>query len=194
MPTSCRLQEVAGRTEKRFNRKYNRESDLGNLFADILRWKTSAGIAFMPSGALRSDLPAGDITLVSLLDAFPFQDRIYTLSMTGKQILAVLEQSLSLERGIMQVSGLRVHYDLSQPTGKRVNKVTLAGQPLLMQQHYTVATVEIMAQGGDLYRTFLDANIINEQGPAFAKVLLDYFAAKDMVVHPERGRLISKKF
>lgn len=67
------LNEIIGRTGQRLNRKYNRESDLGNLFADILRWKTNADIGFMPSGAIRKDMPGGEVALVDLLDAFPFR-------------------------------------------------------------------------------------------------------------------------
>jgi hypothetical protein len=40
--------------------------------------------------------------------------------MTGEQIRRALEQSFTLERGLLQVSGLNVTYDLTQPEGQRL--------------------------------------------------------------------------
>ena len=59
-----------GATAHRLNRQYNIESDLGNLFADIVREHASADVGLIPSGALRKDLPRGPITKVDLLDSF----------------------------------------------------------------------------------------------------------------------------
>ena len=105
------LYEPAGRTTQHLARRYYLESDLGNLFADIVRNATATNVGLMPSGALRKDLPAGMVRRVDLLDAFPFEDRIASVTLTGAQLKAVLEQGLSLERGILQVSGVRACYD-----------------------------------------------------------------------------------
>ncbi len=114
------VDEVVGRTTGRITRRYNEESDLGNLFADVLRDHGESDIAIVHSGGLRADLPAGPVTRENLLDAFPFTDLVYVLEMTGDQLRDVLEQSFSLERGVLQVSGLTVWYDLSKPVGERV--------------------------------------------------------------------------
>ena len=73
-------------------RRYNEESALGDLFADILRDHGETDIAFVHSGGIRADLPAGEITRENLLDAFPFIDFVTTLRMTGEQILDVLTE------------------------------------------------------------------------------------------------------
>ena len=184
------LQEVLCFSEERISRLYNEESDLGNLYADIIRAEVSAEIGFMPSGALRKDLPQGDVPLMDVIDSFPFTDLVAELEMTGEQILAVLEQSLTLERGMLQVSGLRVDYDLSRPVGNRVVSVQVNGVDLNLAQFYRVSTVEIMAQGGDLFTTFRKATRIERPDIRFSEVLTERLREMGKLVIPKRGRLL----
>ena len=184
------LQEVLCFSEERISRLYNEESDLGNLYADIIRAEVSAEIGFMPSGALRKDLPQGDVPLMDVIDSFPFTDRVAELEMTGRQILAVLEQSLTLERGMLQVSGLRVDYDLNRPVGNRVVSVQVNGVDLNLAQFYRVSTVEIMAQGGDLFTTFRKATRIERPDIRFSEVLTERLREMGKLVIPKRGRLL----
>jgi 5'-nucleotidase/UDP-sugar diphosphatase len=183
---------LIGMTEGRMNRRYNEESDVGNLFADILREATAAQISLINSGALRRDLPQGQIRRVDLLDVFPFTDHVVTLTFTGKQLREVLEQSLSLERGILQVSGLNVAYDLGKPKGHRVVSVNVGNQPMDMDTEYNVATIDVIAQGGDLYRTATQATNVERSDRAFSDVLEAYFQEHAVVKIPPGGRLIDK--
>ena len=89
------LQKTVFHAKERFSRVYNEESDLGNLYADILRIVGGAQIAFINAGALRKDLPKGDVPLADLMDSFPFNDEMVILEMSGTQIREVLEQSLT---------------------------------------------------------------------------------------------------
>ena len=189
------LKETVFYAPERFSRAYNQESDLGNLYADILRDETNTQIAFINAGALRKDLPKGDVPLADLMDSFPFQDEIVILEMTGAQIEEVLEQSLSLERGMLQVSGLKVHYDRRQPIGNRVYTIELGRDPLESAKVYQVATIEILAQGGDLFSTFPKSKRISEKGsqPKFADTLQKYLATKQVMGMPLRGRLLQIK-
>ncbi len=182
--------EILGRTAERFTRRYNQESDLGNLFADILRAYGSTDMAFVHSGGIRADLPAGPVTREKLLDAFPFIDFVYILSMTGEQILDVLEQSFTLERGVLQVSGLKVEFDLSQPIGERVHEVWVADTLLDPKAEYSVTTFDFLASGADLYSGFTKAKVIAADGPGFAQLLEAHFEGSETVVAPPRGRLV----
>jgi 2',3'-cyclic-nucleotide 2'-phosphodiesterase (5'-nucleotidase family) len=184
------VDEIIGRTAGRLTRRYNEESDLGSLFADILREHGETNIAFVHSGGIRADLPAGEITREDLLDAFPFVDFVTTLRMTGEHILNVLEQSFSLERGVLQVSGMTVIYDLERPIGERVVAVNIGSEPLDPGATYTVATLDFLASGADLYSGFLGAAVIIAQGPEFAELLEAHFATGEPVAAPEGGRLI----
>jgi 2',3'-cyclic-nucleotide 2'-phosphodiesterase (5'-nucleotidase family) len=186
------LQETVVVATERLSRVYNEESDLGNLYADVLKSVTDAQIAFVNSGALRKDLPQGDVSLADLMDSFPFQDEIVVLEMTGAQIVEVLEQSLTLERGMLQVSGLTVRYDMRNGSGNRVYTVELGRYPLELATIYKVGTIEILAQGGDLYHAFTEAKRITPKGsqPTFAETLQKYLSKKQVISTPVRGRLI----
>ena len=185
--------EVIAENRSVLSRRYHAESDLGNLFADVLRQATGAQVALMQSGALRKDLPAGPIRRLDLLDAFPFEDRLAVAQLTGAALKAVLEQGLSLQRGLLQVSGLQIEADLSHPVGHRLLAVTLDGQPLSDDSTVTVSTVEIVAKGGDLYTSFLDAKSIKLLDWTYADVLEDGIKAlgdQGPIATPTRGRVL----
>ena len=158
--------------------------------ADILRDHGATDIAFVHSGGIRADLPAGPVTREALLDAFPFIDFVYILEMTGAQILDVLEQSFSLERGVLQVSGIVIEYDVSRAIGDRVVAVRIAGMPLEIARAYSVTTLDFLASGADLYNGFTGSKVIRGEGPEFAELLEAHFAAGDLVAAPPTGRLI----
>lgn len=184
------LQEVLATAEHVISRRYYQESDLGNLFADLLRSATNTDVALMPSGALRKDLPAGPIRRVDLLDAFPFEDRVAVADMSGATLKRVLEQGLSLERGLLQVSGLTLEADMSAEPGSRLIRAQVGGQPLTDELRLRVSTVEIIAKGGDLYTSFLDAYTSDLQERTFAEVLEREIAAKSALQAPPPGRIL----
>ncbi len=182
--------EVIGSTAERITRRYNEQSALGSLFADILLNYGATDIAFVHSGGLRADLPAGEVTREDLLDAFPFVDLVVTLSMTGAQIQDVLEQSFSLERGVLQVSGMAVSYDIDNPVGERVVSVKIGGEDLDPESTYTVTTLDFLASGADLYSGFVGAEVLDSHGPEFAELLEARFAEGEPVSAPLDERLI----
>jgi 2',3'-cyclic-nucleotide 2'-phosphodiesterase (5'-nucleotidase family) len=184
------LQEVVCKSEARLVRSYNEESDLGNLFSDILRNQMQVDVAFFNSGGIRADIPEGEVTVANMLDAFPFRDKIWTLQMTGAQIKAVLEQGFSLERGIIQVSGLKASYYPKNPIGDRLKQLTIGGTPVENENAYKVATIGVIAEGGDLYKTFTEAKVLDSQGPYFADVLESYLRNSGEISIPESGRLV----
>jgi 5'-nucleotidase/UDP-sugar diphosphatase len=147
---------VVGRLKARLVRDYRAESSLGSFVADVMREVGGADVAFENAGGLRADLPEGEVTNGDVLDALPFLNSLVVCDMTGAQIREVLEQGFSLERGMIQVSGLRATYDLSRPIGRRLTELQIGNLPVNDQKTYRVATNSFLAQGGDLYQTFLD--------------------------------------
>ncbi|MFK8050694.1 MAG: bifunctional UDP-sugar hydrolase/5'-nucleotidase [Halioglobus sp.] len=185
------LYKPVGTTEARMNRRYNEESDVGNLFADILRHTMDTQIGLINPGALRRDLPQGRIRRVDLLDVFPFKDHMVKMTLTGKQLRELLEQSLTLERGMLQVSGLRVAYDLRRPEGHRVVSVHVGVVPMESNTEYDIATIDVVAQGGDLYGTARQATNVVRSDREFTDVLEEYFTDRSLVKIPRRGRLLN---
>ncbi len=181
------LREKVGRTEARMNRRYIEESDVGNLFADIFAGASGADVAFVHSGSLRKDLPEGDVARVDILDTYPFVDEIVVLRMTGERIRRVLEQSLILERGLLQVSGIEIVYDLSRPERSRLVSVRRKGRSIEPTDELEVAVSGFLAEGGDLYDTFPEGKRLRTLGKV-SDVVIDYFKSRDVVEVPHRGR------
>jgi 2',3'-cyclic-nucleotide 2'-phosphodiesterase (5'-nucleotidase family) len=176
-----------GTTEAPLIRRYIEESDIGNLFADVFVAATGADIGFVHGGSLRKDLPQGDIRLVDILDSYPFVDDVNVKEMSGSQIRRALEQSLTFERGMLQLSGLEMTYDLAQPKYSRIVTLEKDGRPVADSDRFTVAAPGFLTEGGDLYDSFPESEVIRSVGKV-SDVIIDYFRNQGVVAVPERGR------
>lgn len=181
--------KVVGRSKVRLVRDYNRESTLGSFVADVMREVSGADVAFENAGGLRADLPEGEVTNGNVLDALPFLNSLVVCEMTGAQIRQVLEQGFTLERGMMQVSGLRATYDMSRPAGQRLIDLQINKSAVEDKKTYRVATNSFIAQGGDLYQVFLQTKQ-TDSGKALSDVVIDYFRERGEIQPPKMGRLI----
>lgn len=180
---------VQGRLEKRLVRDYNRESSLGAFVADVMKEISGAEAAITNAGGLRADLPEGDVTNGNVLDALPFVNTVVVCEMTGAQVKEVLEQGFSLERGMIQVSGIEAKYDMTKPVGRRLVTLSINGASVDDRKTYKVATNSFLAQGGDLYITFLGTKQ-EEEGPLLSEIVMDYLKKKGTVRPPKMGRLV----
>ncbi len=178
-----------GRLAERMNRRYIEESDVGNLLADAFVAASNADIGFVHSGSLRKDLPGGAVRVVDLVDTYPFVDDVFIKSMTGRQIREAVEQSLTLERGLLQVAGLTLAYDLSKPEYSRIVTLARNGEEIEDDDVFTVAAPGFLAEGGDLYTVFADAPVIGNVGKV-SDVIAAYVSGQGTVAVPQRGRQI----
>ncbi len=181
------LLDVVGRSEAWMFRRYIEESDVGNLFADAFAEMTGSDIGMIHSGSLRKDLPGGEIRLVDLLDTYPFVDDVIVKRLNGAQLRTVFEQSFTLERGLMQISGLQTAYDLSLPDGSRLVALTRNGVPVADTDTFSVAVPGFVAEGGDLYTVFADLPEIS-RGDTVTALMQAYFAQREVIAVPARGR------
>ncbi|MFH1038378.1 MAG: bifunctional UDP-sugar hydrolase/5'-nucleotidase [PVC group bacterium] len=130
------------------------ESPLGDLIADAVREAGGAAAAFQNPYGIRGDFLEGPITRRDVFTVLPFNDTIITMELTGRQIRELIEQSLTMKKGMLQISGLRVEYSVDRPEGKRVLSAAIGGNPLDDASRYTVATNGFLAGGGDYFSTF----------------------------------------
>ncbi|OGF13744.1 MAG: hypothetical protein A2W00_03725 [Candidatus Eisenbacteria bacterium RBG_16_71_46] len=143
---------VIGRNARRLGRG-GPESAVGDFVADAMREGVHADVAMQNTGGLRADLREGPITRGDIYEVMPFDNTIYTLELSGREVEQALEDGLATNR-VTQVSGLRYGFDPDAPAGERVTSLTLAdGSPLPLERVYRVATNNFMATGGDSYAT-----------------------------------------
>jgi 5'-nucleotidase len=138
------------------------ESPLGNLVADAQRAAAGTEFAFMNKGGIRSDLDAGPVTWGELRAVQPFGNTLLRMTLTGEQILRLLEQQWSGPHAgapyLLRPSGLAYSYDLRRPAGSRVVDTRDAeGLPLDPQRRYTVVANDFLYGGGDHFSVFAEA-------------------------------------
>lgn len=180
---------VVGNNTGRLVRDYNRESTLGSFVADVIRIRGNAEVGLTNAGGLRHDLPQGDVTRGNVLDALPFVNSLVVVEMTGKQLREVIEQGLTLERGLIQVSGMTGTYDLRRPPGSRLVDLRIGGKTVDPDRTYRVGTNSFIAEGGDLYRTFLECRRIST-GALLSDVIMDFYREKGKIDPPAMNRLV----
>jgi len=144
------------------------EMAVGQVVADAQLAATRAAadggaqIALMNPGGLRANLSAaadGSVRYEDLFAVQPFYNNLVTITLTGAQIVQVLEQQwLNQPRPrVLQVSkGFSYSWDNAKPAGQRVvpGSATLDGKPLDAAASYRVTVNSFLADGGDNFGAF----------------------------------------
>lgn len=181
--------KVVGETSVPLVRYHQRESNIGNFICDTMRKNTGTDIAFINSGAIRNNIPKGRITLEQVFTLLPFDNILVTMKLTGKQILEILEQNAKLEHGILQVSGIAIRHDISEPAGSRVREVHIGRRSLDPERTYTVTTIDFLVAGGDAFSPFKEGKNIM-YGTALRDVFVSYLEKHSPISPRIEGRII----
>ncbi|ESZ41467.1 bifunctional UDP-sugar hydrolase/5'-nucleotidase [Mesorhizobium sp. L2C066B000] len=167
-----------------------KECAMGNLVSDaILDRVKGQGVEIVVSngGGLRASIDKGTVTMGEVLTVLPFQNTLATFQISGKDLVAGLENGVSqVEDGggrFPQVAGLKYSFDKSvAPNAGRVKSVEVmqngAWAPINPDKDYLVATNNYVRQGGDGYKVFAEkAKNAYDYGPGLEQVVADYLAA-----------------
>jgi 5'-nucleotidase len=142
-----------------------RESALGDLIADAQRAATGSQIALTNSGGIRAEIDAGPIRWREVFEVQPFANPLYRLEISGSTLKEALENGVSGERGLVQVSGVRFTVDPAAPVGRRVSDLSLEnGKAVQPGSTYSVTVNNFMAQGGDGYAMLQEAAVAEDTG------------------------------
>lgn len=177
------------------------ESSLGNLIADIYLWATSnddypgtpAEIGMMNPGGLRADLLFGDdgvMTVRDVADVQPFANTLVTVTLTGAQLKAVLEEQWQpdgssrpyLHLGVSE--GFAYEFDAAAPRGERIVSMSLDGEAIDPERGYTVVTNSFLAAGGDNFVTFAEGQGRTDTGQVDLTATVDFFEMRADAVEP----------
>lgn len=173
-----------------------RETNLGNLIADVMLESTGADVAMTNGGGIRASIPVGDITVNSVKTVLPFGNTLTTIKLTGEQLVSVLEHSVRLypetNGGFMQISGLTFSFDPSKPAGERVIEVKVGGMLLDKEAIYTVATNDFTAAGGDGFTAFAEGTGLINTGISLDVVLMEYIEQNGEIDAKTDGRITAK--
>ncbi|WP_225730320.1 MULTISPECIES: bifunctional UDP-sugar hydrolase/5'-nucleotidase [unclassified Nocardia] len=141
------------------------DSTLGDVIADAMLSVTTGGpaaavAALMNPGGVRTDLKGGDITYGDIYSVQPFGNQVVTVTLTGQQLLRLLEQQWNnvSKPAVLSPAGITYSYSDSAPKGAKViaDSVRIAGQPLNPAAAYRITTNNFLASGGDGFSVFTE--------------------------------------
>ncbi len=148
---------------------YPRRDDcaLANMLCDAMREATSQKIGkqvdvfLQNGGGIRAAIAAGPVTKKTIYTVLPFDNTIMTASITGAQLVEVLEKKVlpvailnygdkynGPDGSFLQVSGMSYTLDIA---GKKVSDVMVGGKPVDPAKTYLMGTQNFMMSGGDGY-------------------------------------------
>jgi 2',3'-cyclic-nucleotide 2'-phosphodiesterase (5'-nucleotidase family) len=183
--------KVIGTAAADFTKDRVRESSLGDLVADAMRESSGAEIAFQNAGGIRADIQKGPITLETLFTALPFDDDLVSMDLAGEKITELLEKTASLEK-ILQVSGMRIVYDMSDPSRVKLAAVEVAGNPIDPRKTYRVVTNDFLATSGGAFSVFKQGRNISF-GQQQRDAVAGYIRQNSPISPNVQDRIIFKK-
>lgn len=161
----------------------SQETNLGDFTADAYLYTAqkyadehelgvNIDCAISNGGGIRVSVEPGDISMDTLVTIFPFGNNVCLVTITGEQLLEVLEASTFCTPetigGFPQVAGIEYKLDVSVPyengeqypdstyyapakPGSRVTIKSVNGKAFDPKAEYTVAVNNFQAEGGDTY-------------------------------------------
>jgi 2',3'-cyclic-nucleotide 2'-phosphodiesterase (5'-nucleotidase family) len=194
----AKINQFIGYTNIPLTPDYNSESTLSNMVQDAvygqmnLAPETAVDMVFNNAGGIRGSGISGatypfTVTYGSTFNVLPFGNQTIRGDMTGGAIEELLNQSATLFKGALQVSGIKYkfyRYQKAHPVGGATtiwawgafdimvwNKTSLAWEPLEINKTYKVATNEFLAPAGqDGYAAFKKMTNISYHGDMLDQV------------------------
>ena len=178
------------------------EQPLGDVIADAqLAATTGAGaqVALTNPGGIRTDLSyassaanegAGVVTYGEAFAVQPFANILQTITLSGADLKAVLEQQDQATgfRWLQISSTLHYTWTTSAPDGSNVSNLTIAGQPVDPAASYRVTVNNFLAAGGDGFTAFTRGTDLTG-GPIDLDAFTDYLTANPSLSPPPADRI-----
>ena len=171
-------------------------------------------VAMINPGGLRNSInKIGAVTFDDLFSVAPFSNNLYSVELTGAQLIRLLEQqweskNCDLNRAYKNICGrimqpssnMSYDWDIGQERGKSTGSgavvvpgsVLINGQPINAAAVYKIVTVDFLAvDGGDNYTIFQDAISRQNLETFDLDAIFEYFSSTSSIsplLHPNRGR------
>ncbi|MFZ6693739.1 bifunctional metallophosphatase/5'-nucleotidase [Undibacterium sp. SXout20W] len=145
------------------------DSSFGNVIADAHLYFANqhghADLAFINEGSIRNDLPSGQraapmtITFGDLYATQPFGNELVSMQLSGAQISQLLQQQWAGKtandpRKLFASETLSYTWKPGNGSEIVIDNVNISGQPLNLNQDYTVVANNFLADGGDSFSIF----------------------------------------
>jgi 5'-nucleotidase len=162
------------------------ESALGDVIADAQLEASSAAdaggavVAMTNPGGIRTDLiyaqsvgeGDGNVTYGEAFAVQPFSNSLVTITLTGDQMKAVLEQQFVTAKMLQISASLTYSWSASAPLGSKISAMKIDGVDVDPGASYRVTVNNFLAAGGDGFSTLLAGT-----DPLTGMIDLDAFTA-----------------
>lgn len=146
----------------------SRETNLGRVAADSTLWfarQTNPGVdvALKNGGGIRDTITGPSVTRLTIGAALAFDNRLSILELTGAQLLAAMENSVSrvpaLDGRFPQIAGMTLEFDPSRPGIQGLATVTTPSRVRRLVITRADGSTDVLVDGfavqGSLSRTFI---------------------------------------
>lgn len=193
----CRMDPGVAREESCGDAK---QSDLHSVVSQaFLSQSRYADIALQNAGGVRTDLPAGELSIAQVYQLLPFSNTLINLEMSGKEIKQVLEDAIHYSQSsggslgaYPHGAGIRFTVDMTASVNHRVSELEVLKQgiwqSLQAEQHYIVVTNSFIASGQDGWATFADVVASGRYQDTYinyAQAFIDYAQQQKVLSRPE---------
>jgi S-sulfosulfanyl-L-cysteine sulfohydrolase len=205
-PYRQEISKVIGRTRTPLLRYYVIETPMDNLITDALMWKfdtdfvVSNGFRFCPP-LVPPEGGEADITVEYLWSMLPVESGLKTGVVTGRQIRDWLESELEnafakdatrrFGGWLVRFKGLFVRFTIGNPMGRRVQHVTIRGEPLVDDRRYTVLGCEREGDPDNTVCRIVSVGDPRRQDVTVHEVMIEYLAEHSPVSPTVEGRAVA---
>lgn len=157
-PYEKKLNKIIGKTKTPLVRYYVIETPMDNFITDAIMWKfkpdiaLSNGFRFCPPLVPNTKTSTADITMDFLWSMLPVDSEAKLGMASGQQIWEWMEHELEnafakdpekrFGGWVIRFNGMEVNFTIEKPTGKRVNWIKVAKQPIDLSKQYKFVACE----------------------------------------------------
>lgn len=160
------------------------ESLLTNFTSDVMKQHgdkvlpNGADIGVMNVNGHRATMPKGEVTLGNLYEIYSFDNTVTFLQLKGSDVQKMFDSYARMHGAGISSNVKLVIKD------RKVQKVTIDGQPIDINKVYNIVTLDYLADGNNGMEAFLDAVHVNNSGVTLRDMMIDYVKEQTALGHP----------
>ncbi len=168
-----------------FRGSQTHETAAVDLIHRAMRRATGADITLHVAFNAQTQIPAGTVRNLDVFRMYEFDNALWVLTLTGRQVKEALEAGLAQQGTwrFLTAGGIHYVFDSRRPKGERLLRVSLRGTPLRDSARVTVAVNHYNAMGGGGMQALRGASSVRKTGLWMRDVIADYIRAQSPV-HP----------
>ena len=192
------IYKIAGYSTIPLYRYFVVENPIDTLVLDALKWKLpeidivlSNGFRFCPPNVTPDATGNIPITNGYIYDMLPVNSTVRTAEVTGKQISDWLEKELNnvfaknaserLGGWVIKFKGMQMEFNAFGEKGKRVQKLLIAGFPVVAEKTYSICACERDGDPADMLCRIKNVAHAKNTEHTLHSIMKDYLAANSPV-------------